>query len=176
VNIEADYINEEQFELGKKLIKKMNFNFDSRNFENPTIQKFYSTLQAIALGESEVEKTEDVLRPDKEGLKRVNGLDTEFRSVCGIEGERKLSKPQKTKNEENGKKNAKRKKGDEMDEEEKSEINESKKGKNKAKQPARKRSKSRSKSKEKIEEKKESPSSSKEKKSSKSNIKGKSKK
>ena len=39
----------------------MNIDFDSRNFENPTLQKFYSTLQALALGENEIEKKKKII-------------------------------------------------------------------------------------------------------------------
>lgn len=85
-NIEAENVNLEQFEAAKKLIKKMNIDFDSRNFENPTIQKYYATLQALALGEAEVEKIEDLLRPDPDGLKNLNGVDTQFRKLCFTEG------------------------------------------------------------------------------------------
>lgn len=37
----------------KLLVKALSIDFDSRNFENPAIQKFYSNLEAIALGEDE---------------------------------------------------------------------------------------------------------------------------
>ena len=49
-------ITVEQSELTKKLIKKMNISFDCRNFENYSLQKFYSTLQALALEENETEE------------------------------------------------------------------------------------------------------------------------
>ena len=92
LNIEAENVKEEQFEISKKLIKKMNFDFDSRDFENPSIQKFYAALQAIALGETEIEKNEDLLRPDKEGLKNLNGIDEEFRDLVynGDGGKKKV--------------------------------------------------------------------------------------
>ena len=38
-------------DAAKLLIRNLTINFESRNFENPTIQKFYSGLQALALGE-----------------------------------------------------------------------------------------------------------------------------
>ena len=81
-NIEAENLNADQFEAAKKLIKRMNFDFDSRNFENPTLQNFYATLQALALGESKIEEVEDLLRPDPEGLKNLNGVDIQFRKLC----------------------------------------------------------------------------------------------
>ena len=71
-------LSEEQKNLAKKLVKKMTINFDSRNFENPSIQKFYSTLQALALRETSIEPVEDQIQPDKEGLEKLNCLDAEF--------------------------------------------------------------------------------------------------
>jgi len=45
-------------------VRNLAINFDSRNFENITIQKFYSGLQALALGDEEPEEVEDCLKPD----------------------------------------------------------------------------------------------------------------
>ena len=65
----------------KKLIKKINISFNCRHFENVSLQKFYSTLQALALEESNIEQVEDTLQPHSEGLEKVlNGLDENFRS------------------------------------------------------------------------------------------------
>jgi hypothetical protein len=46
----------------------MTIDFNSRNFENPSIQQFYAGLQALALGEKEPEPVEDLLEPDYEGM------------------------------------------------------------------------------------------------------------
>ena len=54
----------------KILIKNMTIkDFKSRDFENPTIQKFYAWLQALALGEEEPEPVQDLLEPNKEDMK-----------------------------------------------------------------------------------------------------------
>ena len=75
-------VNDEQFELAKKIIKKMNISFDCRAFENYELQKFYATLQALALDEPDIEPVEDTLQPSEEGLEQVlNGLDEDFRKV-----------------------------------------------------------------------------------------------
>jgi len=81
-------VNDEECELAKKLIKKMNISFDCRAFENYELQKFYSTLQALALDEPSEEPVEDTLQPNEEGLEKVlNGLDEEFRkAIFGKEG------------------------------------------------------------------------------------------
>lgn len=81
-------VTDEQSELAKKLIKKMNISFDCRAFENVELQKFYATLQALALEETNVEPVEDTLQPHTEGLEKVlGGLDETFReSIFGKEG------------------------------------------------------------------------------------------
>ena len=85
---EMPKISEEQSELAKKLIKKMNISFDCRAFENVELQKFYSTLQALALEETNAEPVEDSIQPHTEGLEKVlDGLDEKFRkSIFGSEG------------------------------------------------------------------------------------------
>ena len=77
---EIPNISLEESELAKKIIKKMNISFDCRAFENYELQKFYASLQALALEEQDEEKVEDTLQPNNEGLEKVlNGLDEEFR-------------------------------------------------------------------------------------------------
>ena len=79
---ELPEVTQEQSELAKRIIKKMNISFDCRAFENVELQKFYSTLQALALEESNVEKVEDTMQPHTEGLEKVlNGLDENFRKT-----------------------------------------------------------------------------------------------
>ena len=77
---ELPEINDEERELAKKIIKKMNISFDCRAFENYELQKFYATLQALALEEPNEEPVEDTLQPNNEGLLKVlDGIDEEFR-------------------------------------------------------------------------------------------------
>ena len=79
---ELPEVTQEQSDLAKRIIKKMNISFDCRAFENVELQKFYSTLQALALEESNIEKVEDTMQPHTEGLEKVlNGLDENFRKA-----------------------------------------------------------------------------------------------
>ena len=102
--------NDNQNELAKKIIKKMNISFDCRAFENYELQKFYATLQALALDEPNIEPVEDTMQPNEEGLERVlDGLDEEFRkAVFGNYG----GKPEEVMEKYNkGNKNKNRSKG-----------------------------------------------------------------
>jgi hypothetical protein len=90
-------ITEEQRNHARRLIKKMNISFDCRNFENVTLQKFYATLQALALEETEVEEVDDFINPDNNALETIlKGCDKEFRDVFGLdapcEEEKKVAK------------------------------------------------------------------------------------
>ena len=40
----CDTLSKQEKDSARLLIKNLSINFDSRNFENPTIQKFYSGL------------------------------------------------------------------------------------------------------------------------------------
>ena len=104
-------ITVEQSELTKKLIKKMNISFDCRNFENFSLQKFYSTLQALALEENETEEIDDLIQPDNEGLNKVlKGIDVEFRKSF-FKGSEK-GKYDENESKKNGKKRKGKKEGD----------------------------------------------------------------
>ena len=104
-------ITVEQSELTKKLIKKMNISFDCRNFENYSLQKFYSTLQALALEENETEEIDDLIQPDNEGLNKVlKGIDVEFRKSF-FKGSEK-GKYDENESKKNGKKRKGKKEGD----------------------------------------------------------------
>ena len=61
------------------MIKNLTIDFDPRNFENPTIQKFYSGLQALALNEDEPEPVEDLLEPDYEEMQRFQPVINKFK-------------------------------------------------------------------------------------------------
>lgn len=80
------------------MVKNLNIEFDSRNFENPTIQKFYSGLQALALQEDEPEHVDDLLEPDYDGLKKFDNVMNHFRKTFyngGIEDPECAEKPKR---------------------------------------------------------------------------------
>ena len=111
INKMNNKITVEQSELTKKLIKKMNISFDCRNFENFSLQKFYSTLQALALEENETEEIDDLIQPDNEGLNKVlKGIDVEFRKSF-FKGSEK-GKYDENESKKNGKKRKGKKEGE----------------------------------------------------------------
>ena len=143
--IKVDNVNNEESEISKKLIKKMNISFDCRNFENVSLQKFYATLQALALEENETENVEDLIQPDNEALEKVlQGCDESFRNIFygdnysnlsekynqgkkKVKGEKRSKSKSKSKspnNSKNKKKNNKsKKKNNDMDIEDDDVIN-----------------------------------------------------
>lgn len=76
-----DQLTKDEKNAAKLLVKNMTIDFNSRNFENPSIQQFYAGLQALALNEQEPEPVEDLLEPDYEGMKRFNPLIQKFKDV-----------------------------------------------------------------------------------------------
>ena len=61
----------EETRTAKLFIKNMTIDFDSRKFENPSIQRFYSGLQSFALNEEKPEEIQDTLEPDYEGMDKM---------------------------------------------------------------------------------------------------------
>lgn len=56
-------------QVTKLLINNLTIHdFDFRDFENPSLQKFYSHLQAHALNEKDVTFRPDLLEPDVDGF------------------------------------------------------------------------------------------------------------
>lgn len=85
---------EKERNAAKLMIKNFSIDFDSRNFENPTIQKFYSGLQALALNEDEPEEVEDYLEPDYEELERRGPVLQKFKDAFfgGYDSDSELTK------------------------------------------------------------------------------------
>ncbi len=76
---EESKVNDEQLKAAKLLIKNLTIDFDSRQFENPAIQKFYSTIQALALNEQQPEKVVDIMQPDYTGMSRFAEIIEQFK-------------------------------------------------------------------------------------------------
>lgn len=72
-------LTKQEKHAAKLMVKNLNIEFDSRNFENPTIQKFFSGLQALALNEDEPEEVHDLLEPDYEGLQKLQPVIDNFK-------------------------------------------------------------------------------------------------
>jgi ATP-dependent DNA helicase 2 subunit 1 len=67
--VKPQTISKELIQVTKLLINNLTINdFDFRDFENPSLQKFYSHLQAHALNEKDVVFRPDLLEPDVEGF------------------------------------------------------------------------------------------------------------
>eukprot|EP00743_Colponemidia_sp_Colp-15_P002621 GILK01002839.1.p1 GENE.GILK01002839.1~~GILK01002839.1.p1 ORF type:complete len:631 (-),score=167.71 GILK01002839.1:47-1906(-) len=67
----------------KAVVKSLTIDFDSRNFENPAIQRFYAGLQALALQEGQPEECEDSLVPDVEGIRAYKPLLDDWMQAVG---------------------------------------------------------------------------------------------
>jgi len=71
--------NNDQIDIAKNIVKSIRIkDFDSRNFENPSLQKHYVGLQALALEREVEEEVIDYLIPDEEGMKRYEDLYEHF--------------------------------------------------------------------------------------------------
>ena len=130
-------LTDRQKELARKIVKRMNINFDCRAFENVALQRFYSTLQALALNEPTIDRTEDKIQPHREGLMKVlQGIDDKYRMSIFNEDNKK--------NIINDKDKKKKKKGkNDSESESNSESNHSAHKKKKHKQRGPKKSKRR---------------------------------
>ncbi|CAD8142730.1 unnamed protein product [Paramecium pentaurelia] len=59
--------------------------FDCSNFEDPSIQKFYTYLQGLALQEQNIEEPEDLLQPDFKGMEKYRDIVNLFMSNVSLE-------------------------------------------------------------------------------------------
>ena len=80
VNVIEDLSKKEK-DAAKLLVKNLSIDFNSRNFENPSLQCFFSGLQALALNEGEPEKVEDHLEPDYKGMQKFEPIIDNFRNI-----------------------------------------------------------------------------------------------
>jgi len=71
----------DQIDKAKKLVKTLRIKFDSRNFENPSLQKHYANLQAIALEREAVEEVPDYVIPDEAGMEKFADIIDAYREA-----------------------------------------------------------------------------------------------
>lgn len=73
--VKPSKVSMELIKLTKLLINNLTVtDFDFRDFENPSIQKFYAHLQAHALNQQVVEEKEDTIQPDYEGFDKYSDI------------------------------------------------------------------------------------------------------
>jgi ATP-dependent DNA helicase 2 subunit 1 len=80
VNV-IETLTKEEKNAAKLLVKNLTIDFNSRNFENPSLQCFFSGLQALALNEGAPEKVEDHLEPDYKGMKKFEPVLDNFKNI-----------------------------------------------------------------------------------------------
>ncbi|XP_065071945.1 X-ray repair cross-complementing protein 6-like [Rhopilema esculentum] len=84
---EAPKATHEQIDKAKEMINNLKFKFSSENFENPHLQHFLRTLEAIALDRDDVEPVHDTTMPDVEVMeKRAGKIINEFKNMVFPEG------------------------------------------------------------------------------------------
>ncbi|KAK2178913.1 hypothetical protein NP493_525g06064 [Ridgeia piscesae] len=77
----------EQVDKAKEIVKKLQFVFSSENFENPTLQRYYANVEAMALDTDQPEEVEDYTMPNDEKMqKRAGRLLEEFKDLVFPEG------------------------------------------------------------------------------------------
>jgi ATP-dependent DNA helicase 2 subunit 1 len=76
--------SKEEARTAKLFVKNMSIDFNPRNFENPSIQKFYSGLQSFALNEDQPEEFQDTLEPDREGMKKMHQVIDKVKETFGL--------------------------------------------------------------------------------------------
>jgi ATP-dependent DNA helicase 2 subunit 1 len=76
--------NKDETRAAKLFVKNMSIDFNPRNFENPSIQRFYSGLQSFALNESQPEEIQDTLEPDYEGMEKMHQVIDKVKDVFGL--------------------------------------------------------------------------------------------
>lgn len=68
-------------DAAKLMIKNLTFDFSSSNFENPSIQKFYTGLQSLALKESASAPVKDLLEPDYQNMQQLKPVFDKFKGT-----------------------------------------------------------------------------------------------
>jgi ATP-dependent DNA helicase 2 subunit 1 len=71
----------DQIVVAKKMVRKLRIKFDSRDFENPVLQKHYANLQALALDRDAVDAVQDMIMPDVEGFQKLSTVIEEYKQA-----------------------------------------------------------------------------------------------
>lgn len=88
----------EQINKAKQVIKNLTSGFDSSNFENPSLQKHFKNLEALALDRDEPEELIDHTEPKTEAINRKAGeAIKQFKDVVFPDDYDPLGKPAATK-------------------------------------------------------------------------------
>eukprot|EP01101_Sappina_pedata_P004380 TRINITY_DN1838_c0_g1_i2.p1 TRINITY_DN1838_c0_g1~~TRINITY_DN1838_c0_g1_i2.p1 ORF type:complete len:373 (-),score=69.32 TRINITY_DN1838_c0_g1_i2:73-1191(-) len=69
-------------EKAKAVVKSLRIRFDSKSFENPALQRHFSSLQALALDRDEIEPTPDYIAPDVDGMMKFEELILDFKDTA----------------------------------------------------------------------------------------------
>jgi ATP-dependent DNA helicase 2 subunit 1 len=68
----------------KQVIQSMPAKFDNSTFENPSLQKHYAIIQALALDENIPEDVDDLTMPDYERMQKFGPVIKSFADACNI--------------------------------------------------------------------------------------------
>lgn len=79
---------EDQVEVAQKLVQALTID-EFPLIENPSLQKHYASIQALALDQDELELGPDTSLPDEEGFEKVRPLCEEFKTVSNLTKTRK---------------------------------------------------------------------------------------
>lgn len=103
-------ITENQISMFQKIVKSIRIDYSSSIFENPSIQKHFASLQALALEHRELDPVVDYIEPDYEGMKKYKTLIDDARNSVYLDSFKSDIKPSKRKREDKETKDTKNKK------------------------------------------------------------------
>ncbi|XP_046862083.1 X-ray repair cross-complementing protein 6-like [Xenia sp. Carnegie-2017] len=107
-------VKDEQVEKAKEIVKALTVNFDPMAIENPSLQKHYRSLEALALDKETAEEFKDCSEPDKTQMDaRLGNLATEFKDLVFPDGYNPDGNTSKTKATSASSSSAKRAKNEE---------------------------------------------------------------
>ena len=88
--------NSEAVDLFSKCINKLKFKYNPEDFKNPSIEKIWSEIEAIALDRDQPEEIIDSTLPDNERIKaRAGQFLEEFSKLVGLDGNSSIKQKRK---------------------------------------------------------------------------------